>query len=103
MEPKDLEVLILELMRDIYNAEYIGKLKVEQKGEGYLIKFGLHNNDYPLIIYTEQKGDDLIKFLRQELHNRQFSSNDYWSIDLVYKAQCQPINKKCCDERCTDR
>jgi hypothetical protein len=53
MEPKDLEVLILELMRDIYNAEYIGKLKVEQKGEGYLIKFGLHNNDYPLIIYTE--------------------------------------------------
>lgn len=90
-------------MKDIYEAEYIGKLKVEKIGKGFAIKLGLNIPEHPLTIYTELEGDDLIKFIKQELYNRHLISNDYYHIQRVYKVPCQPINKKCRDERCVNR
>ena len=98
MTTQELEALILELIKDIYNAEYIGKLKVTKAGNGYLIQLGMDVPEYPISIYAELEGDKLIKFLKEELHNRHLSSAYFSSIQLVYKALCQPVNTKCCDQ-----
>lgn len=100
MTPQQLEALILELMKDIYNADYIGKLKVEEIGEGFLIKIGMQTPEVPITIYTEEKGDKLIKFLKKELRDRNLDPHYFGSISLVYRAVCNNVqNKKCCDKR----
>lgn len=99
MSEQELEALILDSMRDIYKAEYIGKLKVEKKLNGYLIELGMLTPEAPIVIYTELEGDKLKKFIKDELRNRQLSPENYGYISLVYKAQCKPINTKCCDQR----
>lgn len=103
MTTQELKALILELMKDIYDAEYIGKLKVDKVGDGWCIKLGLDNPDHPLTIYTELQDEALIKFLRKEFHARHLVTNRYFSMQKVYKALTHPINTKCCDERCTNR
>lgn len=99
MSTQELEALILDYMRDIYNAEYIGKLNVEKRLHGYLIELGMMTPETPIVIYTELKGDKLKKFIKDELRNRQLSPDNYGYVSLVYKTPCGKINTKCCDTK----
>lgn len=99
MSTQELEALIRDNMKDIYNAEYKGKLKVEQKLNGFLIEIGMLTPEAPIVIYTELTGDKLKKFIKDELRNRQLSPENFGYISLVYKTSCKPINTKCCDKR----
>lgn len=99
MSTQELEALILDYMKDIYKAEYRGKLKVTQELNGYLIELGMLTPETPIVIYTELQGDKLKKFLKDELRNRQLSPENYGYISLVYPTSCKPINTKCCDKR----
>ena len=100
MTTEELEVAILENMKDIYKADYIGKLSVsKESSNGYLIKLGLSFPEAPVTIYIETDDDTkLIKFLRKELRDRHLNPQFFGSISLVYPAannNC--IKNKCCD------
>lgn len=99
MTTQELEVLIRELLRDIYKAEYIGKLEVTDEGKGFLIKLGMATPEVPIIIYTELKGDKLKKFLKKDLRDRKLLPHDYGYVQLAYFTNCSPVNRKCCDKR----
>lgn len=99
MTEQDLEQVIREYFRNIYNADYIGKLKVEKKGNGILINIGMQVPEYPIIIYSELKGEALLKFIKEELYNRDLSPNNYGTLSLVYPNDCTNRNRRCCDTR----
>lgn len=103
MTEQELEVAILENMKDIYKADYIGKLKVTKYEKGFLVQLGLGTPEVPINIYTELDNDALIKFLRKELRDRRLSPRNFGYISLVYPTTCNPINRKCCDTRSTNR
>lgn len=97
MSTLELEALIHDSFMDIYKAEYKGKLKVEQKLNGFLIEIGMLTPEAPIVIYTELKGDKLKKFIKDEIRNRQLSPDNFGYLSLVYPTSCKPINTKCCE------
>lgn len=99
MTEKELEQVILDCLEDIYNAKYIGKLKVEIRHGGYLISLGLETSEAPYTIYTELDGEALIKFLKQDFRNRRMNPNNWGYIQRTYLSSCNNVNKKCCDTR----
>lgn len=98
MTTKELEQVILELLRTIYNADYVGKLQVTKEYDGFLIKLGMSFPEAPIVIYTELNGDKLIKFLKKELRDRNLSPHFFGYISLVYPDDCNNKRTKCCDK-----
>lgn len=87
-------------MKNIYKADYIGKLEVLKKPEGFLIKIGIPTPEAPIILYTELKGDKLIEFLEKDLRDRKLSPHFFGTIKLAYPVGCNNhVNRKCCDKQ----
>ena len=99
MTAQELEAVILELLRDIYKAEYIGKLSVTKTDLGYLIKLGMGTPEAPIIIYVELEGDNLVKFLKKDLRDRQLSPSNFGYVQTMYPYdECRNQKQKCCDK-----
>lgn len=97
MTTQDLEAVILEYMKDIYKADYVGKLQVTKQNKGFLIELGMNTPEAPIVIYVELTGDKLLKFLKKELRDRNLSPRFFGNISLVYINNCNQTYKKCCD------
>lgn len=88
MTLQELEVAIKDLFKQIYDKEYVAKLKLEvlytTNGEhrGYKLTLGMNNVDNPLIISFEGAEAAFLKFLRQELRDRRLGDTHYF---LGYK------------------
>ena len=50
MTSQELEAAILECIRDIYKADYVGKLSLEEVEFGWLIKFGMITPEAPITL-----------------------------------------------------
>lgn len=99
MTTTELEAVIREIMKNIYKADYIGKLMVVKEPKGFLIKLGIPTPETPIILYSELEGEQLIKFLEKDLRDRNISPNFFGSIQLTYPVGCNNVNRKCCDTR----
>lgn len=96
MTTTELEQVIREYIRDIYNKEYIGKLDIQKLNpKGYYIKFGLDRPYQPLVIYAELEDSKFLKFLKQELKDKRFNLIYYGSLQLTYPYDCNPRNTAC--------
>jgi len=85
MTTTELDQVIHEYIRDIYNKEYIGKLLIEKLNPiGYCIRFGLNTPEKPMVIYAELEDKPFLKFLRQELKDRRFNLIYYGELKLIY-------------------
>lgn len=95
MTAQELEQVILDNMKAIYKAEYIGKLWVNKiKHGGWMIQFGLHTPDFPLTIYADLEDEDFIKFIKEELKSRRFGSVYFSELNELYPYN---RNNKCND------
>lgn len=80
----ELEQVILEYMRKIYDKEYIGKIKVEniygdfREPIGYKVILGLNNEEKPLVIAKEGSEKDLLKTIYEELRFRNLVEVEYF-------------------------
>lgn len=99
MTTQDLEQVIRDCLRNIYNADYIGKLEVKKYPEGFLINLGLGTPEAPHSIYTELKGEKLIKFLKKEFRDMQINPYNFGYIQLTDFSSCNNEKKPCCDTR----
>lgn len=97
MKTEDLEHLIRETFRNIYNADYKGKLNIEKSGKGFLIELGMQTPEYPIVLYTELCGKKLEDFIKEELRNRAFVS--FMSIQSIYPSTKPCNTNKRCDTR----
>lgn len=101
MTEQELEQVIHEYLLDIYNAKYIGKLKVEKLTPcGYQISLGMNTPEHPQIIYAELPDKEFLKFLKEELKSRNLTSVFYGKVTKIMPPECSIINKSC---SCNDK
>ena len=98
MTTKELEQAILELIRNIYCKEYIGRIKVIEtidNGDhlGYRLELGLNKDERPLSIAGEGSDNEFLQFIEKELRNRGLDSIEYFTAIQLYNTdECK---KKC--------
>lgn len=71
---------ILDLIKELYCKEYIGKIEVEKLHVGYAVKFWLDKNTPTTISAEIENEEDFLQFMRQELKNRYWHHNTYYRI-----------------------
>lgn len=77
----DLELAILDLFKELYGVEYVGGLKVTQKGDGYILRLYYGNIDEPrLQIAADMKAEDFLKYVKQELISRQLHKSEFFKL-----------------------
>lgn len=101
MSEQELEQVILDKLRAIYNAEYIGKLKVRKLDPiGYEIRLGMNTPECPDIIYAELEDQDFLNFLDEELKHRRINTILYSTLLKTMPPECNSINTSC---SCNDK
>ena len=79
MTHTELNQVIREYMRDIYKAEFIGKLKIEDiEPIGYKVSFYLDNPEYPLVIIGDMPDEEFIPYIKEELRSRKLIKTKYF-------------------------
>lgn len=87
---QDIKEYILEQIRQLYKKEYTGKLWISKLNPiGYQIKFGMNNDDKPLVISAELEYCDFLKFMRKELRDRGMDLVKYFIGVKTYPDQGQ--------------
>lgn len=91
----ELEQAIRDMLRCIYNKEYIGRLKVEETfntfpGEdpihlGYILKLGLNKDEKPLdISYECNTSEEFLCHVEKELKDRSLTRTRYMTAIQLY-------------------
>lgn len=71
---------ILCFIEQKYHKKYVGKLWVNKlEPLGFQVKFGLNNNDKPLVISAELPEKEFLKFIKQEIHDRRMDFVQYFT------------------------
>lgn len=101
MTERELEQAILELLQDIYNSRYIGKIKVRKTDPiGYCVQLGMNTPEAPLTIYAEFEDEEFLKFMGKELRERRLDKVYYSKLFKTMPIECNEINKAC---SCNDK
>ena len=93
---QELEALIRELIVDIYEKEYIGKLNIKPLNPGYCIEFGLDHPECPYVLCAQLEDEAFIKFIKKELKNIRWFHQDYGGLKKLYPVEKCPPAKQCC-------
>lgn len=68
-------------MKQIYQKEFIGDIKLEKlEPEGTKISFYLNRTENPLIIISDLEGEDFFKFIQKELRIRRLNQTKYFKV-----------------------
>ena len=90
MTTQEIEVAILDIIKDIYCKKYTSKLIVtELPGGGYSAKFALNNIDKPLVISAQLNAPDFLKFIKQELRDKSLWRVEYSLGYKTYPEDCK--------------
>lgn len=77
MRRQDLEKQILDYIKTLYKAEYIGLLLVTQIDSTYIFKIGIPSYMVPTsIIYDSNSDDEFLKNVYEELRTRNYMRLD---------------------------
>lgn len=88
MTHTELKQVILDYMRELYKAEYIGGLKVENLDPiGYKVSFTLDRSENPIVIIADLPDEKFLPFIREEIRKRKFLKAKHFIIS--------PLNNQC--------
>lgn len=98
MTTKELEQVILELIRTTYCKEYTGRIKVIETFDGgnhlgYRLELGLNKDERPLSIAGEGSDKEFLSFIERELKDRSLDRTEYFTAIQIY-------NTDECKEKC---
>lgn len=97
----EIKYSILDIIEQVYQRKYIGKLYIARLDPiGLQVKFGMNNVDKPIVISAQLNDVDFLKFLKEELRSRGLNTVKYFLGVKSYPDNCNnPINKSCtCNE-----
>lgn len=88
MTHQDLKQVILDYFRTTYEAEFIGKLEIENLDPvGYKIKLYLDNDYYPLVIIADLPDEEFIEYIKEELRSRKLHKTKFYKAIKLQKSQ----------------
>ena len=92
----ELEQVTREYIRDITKKGFKSRRYIEPLTPiGYSIELELGMRNKPLTIYAELEDSKFLKFLKQELKDRNFQLIYYGELNLRNKYDCTPLNRPC--------
>lgn len=101
MTIQELDQVIREYFKDIYNKEYIGKLDIYKLNPiGYHVNFIIYNPEQPFTVCAYLNDIEFLKFIRKEIHSSKFKHSFYGELNLRYPTNCYPIDTSC---KCHDK
>ena len=81
MTHTELKQVILGYIRELYQCEYTGQLKItDLDPEGYKISLYLDGTEFPLVIAGQMPDDQFLVFLWKELRTRKLHQTKYYHI-----------------------
>ena len=95
MNEQECKNKILQLIEDIYNKKYIGKIKVTKYPMGWGVWLGMNNNDKPIIIAAELSDKMFLKFFKKELLDRNWDLVQFFLGYKTYPDKGCPIDSSC--------
>lgn len=91
MTTQELELQILDMIEEIYCAEYTGTLIVKEIQSsfdkeviGYVLRLGLNNTDKPLTIATDCSAEEFLIFIEKELRQKGLNRTKYFTGYKIY-------------------
>lgn len=91
-----LEEEVRTVIKDIYQAEYVGTLNLtvmEGDQPVYILRLGMNKDERPLFIAFEGNKDEFIKYLKQELRARRLSETHFYYGEKLYRN-----HEECCQK-----
>jgi len=81
MRRKDLENKIHDYIKNLYKAEYIGLLRVEQEGISYVFTLGMPSYMVPTTIgYDTESDQEFLDFIYEELRTRNYMRLEIYKV-----------------------
>lgn len=81
MQRLELVEEILDYMRELYKADYIGLIRVEQNDTEYKFTLGVPCYMIPTVIITTAESDeDFLDFIHEELRTRNYMKIDKYQV-----------------------
>lgn len=72
-------------MRDLYNTEFVGNIKIEDLDPvGYKVSFNFNNSENPLVIISDLPDEEFLPFIKEEIRKRKFQRTKYYTASKVY-------------------
>lgn len=91
MDTKDLESAVLDIIKDIYEKEYTGMLKVIKLKRGYKLQLGFGHNDVPQEYAFDGNAENFLKYIKRELKKAGWDSIDFCELKKLY------FTRGCCE------
>lgn len=92
----DMELAILDLIKEVYHKEYVGGLKVTKKDNGYILRLFMGRPDtMPILIGADLSAEDFLKYVRKELLSRQLIKNHFYTGVKIYPEDVR--ERPCCE------
>lgn len=81
MDEATLTQKIIEYMTNLYNAEFVGKIKVEKNDLDYTLTLGIPTGEFETTMSISTDSDeDFLNFAYEELRKRNYVRTDYYRI-----------------------
>ena len=81
MKRADLEAMILDYMKNLYKASYIGFIEVIQKDDEYSLTLGIPSYmTLTSISMQSDKDEDFLSYIYEELRTRNYIRNYFYKV-----------------------
>ena len=89
-----LDKIVIDIIEDLYCCKFIGKLKVEHKGDLYQLKIYLSDENFGAYTLAKQcnSDDEFIEFVKKELQENKLIRSRYSKLIIYpyeYLQECE--------------
>ena len=88
MTHTELNQVIREYMRELYEMEFIGDIKIEDlEPVGYKVAFNFNRSENPVVIIADLPDEEFLPFIKEEIRSRKFHKVKYYSASKLPPEQ----------------
>lgn len=84
MDTKDLESAVQDIIKEIYEKEYVGMLKVIKLKSGYKLQLGFGHNDIPQEYAFDGDEKAFLCYVRKELKKAGWDAIEFSELKKLY-------------------
>ena len=88
MTHTELNQVIRENMRELYEMEFVGEIKIENlEPVGYKVAFNFNRSENPVVIIADLPDEEFLPFIKEEIRSRKFHKVKYYSASKLPPEQ----------------
>ena len=82
-------------MNTIYQAEFIGRIKIEDLDPvGYKVSFYLDNPEVPFTLIADLPSEEFLEYVKKELRKSKLVKTKYYKTVKIYPEQARLCNEQ---------